>query len=203
MSKDKIKGGLADKMSKKDIADKFKVSLQKIEKQIKMGTDVEMEHVKSRNLAKEIAMDHLVEVPDYYTRLKKMEKEAKRKWNIKESTRANIKRLFRESVELETTDETTDSSTYRIMYNGRDAGEVACGPNGDMADTIELLFVGLHPDYQHQGMQIIKDVIHAIFAEYQDAQNILVTPKPESRGFWAKMGANRMNDSFMKISRGH
>jgi hypothetical protein len=148
-------------------------------------------------------MDHLVEIPDYYTRLAKMEKEGKKKWNVKESRKENIKRLFRESVELSTTDETNDSSTYRILYNGRDAGEVACGPNGDIDNAIELLFIELLPDYQYQAMPIIKDVIHALWQEYANAHNILVTPMPESRGFWAKMGANRLNDSFMKISRGH
>lgn len=41
-------------------------------KQLRMGTEVEKEH--SSN--KEIAKDHLAEIPDYYTRLAKMEKEA-------------------------------------------------------------------------------------------------------------------------------
>lgn len=203
MSKNKIKGGLSDNMSKKDIADKFKVTIQKIDKQIKMGTDIEMEHVKSRKLAKEIAMDNLVEVPDYYTRLEKMEKEAKKRWNVKESRKENIKRLIREGVELQTTDEAIDSTTYRIMYNGRDAGEVAIGPNKDVEHAIELLFVGLKEDYKTMAMQIIKEVISALWQEFQGTQHILVTPVSESRGFWQKMGANRMNDSFMKISRGH
>jgi len=73
---DKIPGGKADKMTVKDIADKHKVSVEKIEKQIKMGIEVEMEHVDSEELAKEIAMDHLEEIPDYYDRLDKMEKSA-------------------------------------------------------------------------------------------------------------------------------
>jgi hypothetical protein len=36
---------------------------------------VEMEHVDSKDLAREISLDHLEEMPDYYTRLAKMEKE--------------------------------------------------------------------------------------------------------------------------------
>ena len=73
---DKIKGGKADKMSVDDIAKKHGVSVEQIEKQIEMGIKVEMEHVDSRELAAEIARDHLDEIPDYYTRLKKMEKGA-------------------------------------------------------------------------------------------------------------------------------
>lgn len=47
--------------------------------QIKIGTMIEKEHTKDIRIAKKIAMDHLKEIPDYYTRLIKMEKEAKMK----------------------------------------------------------------------------------------------------------------------------
>lgn len=203
MSKDKIKGGLSDNMSKKDIADKFNISIQKIDKQINMGIKVEMEHVNSKAQAREIAMDHLVEMPDYYTRLAKMETEAKKKWNVKESRKINIQNLLREGVELQTTDETTDSTTFMIKYNGRDAGEIVTGSNVDVEHAIELLFVGLLPDYEDRGRLIMQEVISAIWNEFQGTQKILITPKAESRGFWAKMGAHRLNDSYMMISRGH
>lgn len=42
-------------------------------KQLEMGTEVEFEHTKDREAAKEIAKDHLREHPKYYTYLKKME----------------------------------------------------------------------------------------------------------------------------------
>ena len=83
---DKIKGGFADKVSAEDIAKKHKVSVKDIEAQIKMGRKVEMEHVDDEKLAEEIALDHLYEIPDYYTRLDKMEKEAKKE-NITEFAR--------------------------------------------------------------------------------------------------------------------
>ena len=44
--------------------------------QIKRGIEVEMEHTSNPAVAKRIALDHLAEIPDYYTRLDKMEKEA-------------------------------------------------------------------------------------------------------------------------------
>ena len=46
-------------------------------KQLEMGIKVEMEHTTNKILAKRIALDHLAEIPDYYTRLDKMEKEGK------------------------------------------------------------------------------------------------------------------------------
>lgn len=41
--------------------------------QLKMGIKVEMEHTTNPLIAKRIALDHLAEIKDYYTRLKKME----------------------------------------------------------------------------------------------------------------------------------
>lgn len=45
-------------------------------KQLAMGVKVEMEHVSCPKIAKQIAKAHLVEMPDYYTHLDKMEKGA-------------------------------------------------------------------------------------------------------------------------------
>jgi hypothetical protein len=57
-----------------------------IKKQIKKGTKVEFEEHKKvtkgkKSVAKQIAKDHVLgeQIPDYYTRLSKMEKQAKKK----------------------------------------------------------------------------------------------------------------------------
>jgi hypothetical protein len=42
--------------------------------QLKMGIEVEKEHTTNSEVARLIALAHLDELPDYYTRLKKMEK---------------------------------------------------------------------------------------------------------------------------------
>jgi hypothetical protein len=48
-------------------------------KQLKMGIEVEYEHTPDSSVSKKIALDHLAEIPDYYTRLAKMEAEAESK----------------------------------------------------------------------------------------------------------------------------
>ena len=45
-------------------------------KEVEMGIKVEMEHTTFPAIARKISHDHLSEIPDYYTRLAKMEKEA-------------------------------------------------------------------------------------------------------------------------------
>lgn len=47
-------------------------------KQLKIGIKVEQEHINDNDIAKKIALDHLAEIPDYYDRLDKMEKEAEK-----------------------------------------------------------------------------------------------------------------------------
>ena len=63
-----LKSGKADKvgLKPKDV-DK---------KQLRMGTKVEQEHTKHKEIAQKIAMDHLTEIEDYYSRLAKMEQSA-------------------------------------------------------------------------------------------------------------------------------
>ena len=46
--------------------------------QLDMGINTEMEHTVNKDIAKKIALDHLAEIKDYYTRLKKMEDKAKK-----------------------------------------------------------------------------------------------------------------------------
>lgn len=67
---------LSQGMSVADIAENHKTSIKAIELQIEKGIKVEKEHTDSETEARTIAMDHLVEIPDYYDRLLDMEKEA-------------------------------------------------------------------------------------------------------------------------------
>lgn len=72
-SEDIIKGGLSDKMTLRDIANKHGVPLAQIQAQHKKGIKVEMEHTNDPKIASEISKDHLVENPKYYDYLSTME----------------------------------------------------------------------------------------------------------------------------------
>lgn len=56
------------------IADKHNCSVDRILAQLAKGIAVEREHTKSEKVAREIALDHLWELSDYYDKLEKMEK---------------------------------------------------------------------------------------------------------------------------------
>jgi len=55
------------------LAKKHGVSIDKIKTQLAKGIKVEMEHTTDRATAREIALDHLAEFPDYYDRLARAE----------------------------------------------------------------------------------------------------------------------------------
>ena len=68
------KGPVKPYRSPEEIAKKHKVPLGDIMKQVKIGTKVEGEHTTSKSGAKITALQHVDELPDYYTKLKKVEK---------------------------------------------------------------------------------------------------------------------------------
>ena len=85
-----LKGGISDNKSIEDLAKKHTKSkvgqhlmTNFLKKQLEKGIKIEMEHTSNKNKAKEIAMDHLAEKPDYYDKLQKIESMNK---DIKEST---------------------------------------------------------------------------------------------------------------------
>lgn len=56
--------------------------------ELKMGIEVEYEHTTNPLIARKIALDHLAEIPDYYTRLKRMEEDAEDHWNGRNDERS-------------------------------------------------------------------------------------------------------------------
>ena len=64
--------------SVEQIAKKHRLDVSFIQNQLDMGEPIEHEHTKDHDLATDIALQHLDEIPDYYTRLKKMEASAKK-----------------------------------------------------------------------------------------------------------------------------
>ena len=72
------------------IAKKHRMEVSDIQKQLDMGIPIEHEHTKNKTLATDIALQHLEEIPDYYSLLKKMEASAKKEHkkfkDVKEAT---------------------------------------------------------------------------------------------------------------------
>lgn len=94
-----------------EIAKKHKVDVSFIEKQLELGKKVEKEHTKSTSLATKIALQHLEEIPDYYTRLKKVEVKAK----LKEHCGCEYKAVEELEEKLKVLDNTSYESIDKLM----------------------------------------------------------------------------------------
>ena len=123
---DKIKGGAADKSKPSDFNNK----------QLEMGIKVEMEHTSDKSIAKEIAMDHLKEFPDYYTRLNTMEDKAKKE---------TVKKSLRSRWELMKKDFDHESAFMDIEIEDKDKKEDE-EEGGENEDTATESDEGGEPD---------------------------------------------------------
>jgi len=72
--KNNFKGGMSSNLSAFDVAKKWKISPVEFIPILEKGTEHEMEHTDDKDIARRIALDHIVERLDYYDRLDKIEK---------------------------------------------------------------------------------------------------------------------------------
>lgn len=77
--------------------------------ELEMGIAVEMEHTVNKDIAKKIALDHLAEIKDYYTRLKKMEDKAKKDGEKEDEDKEEEKEESDEKEEEKEDDEDGES----------------------------------------------------------------------------------------------
>ena len=103
--------------SVEQIARKHRMDVSDIENQLDMGVPIEHEHTRDKTLATDIALQHLDEIPDYYTRLKKMEASAKKEHRkFKDVTEDAVTDLQRGITELpDASYDSIDNLMRRIM----------------------------------------------------------------------------------------
>lgn len=100
---------LSDGHTVESIAKLHKVNVSDIKRQLKIGTEIELEHTDNEEKAKLIALDHLVEIPDYYDRLNKMESDYKKDLK-KDLNTISGSALKKESVNKEIKNQTFSKS---------------------------------------------------------------------------------------------
>ena len=68
--------------TEKEIAKKHGISVDYVIRQAEIGSTVEREHVTTHEEAYGIALQHVMEFPDYYKHLLPMEKKLKKEWEV-------------------------------------------------------------------------------------------------------------------------
>lgn len=80
------KSPLAGKLKREGLYKEGKTKIKVDPAELRLGIRIEMEHTEDREVARQIALDHLVEDPKYYTHLSEMERkyEKAKKYNVGE-----------------------------------------------------------------------------------------------------------------------
>jgi hypothetical protein len=202
---DQLPGGLADKKTPADFD----------EEDLGIGINVELEHVKDRKIAREIAMDHLTEDPDYYTKLKRVEKAFPFPLNLKKGRKLRRRMKFQGmDVSIE-----TDKGEYRHWYDphnktegktkmthpygyirrtdGADGEQVDIyvGPNED-AKKVYVVHQMKAPEFK----QYDEDKVMAGFDSAKEAKAAYMRNFDDTRFFGAMtaMPVERFRDYFIK-----
>ena len=193
MNEDKIKGGLADDKSVKDIADKHDTSVAAIKKELKKGEKVEKEHSSDKDVAHEISKDHTWEDDKYY-------EDPMFAKELEESTKVIIRKFLKEEINLHVTDESPDTITILVEYNDRNAGIIMVA-EANAEDTLEIVGIKFKKDYET--VFIINEAVKSLWGMFKDINDIIVAPEQIGITFWNKLGFKRISPNYLILQRGH
>jgi len=114
-----------------------------------------------------------------------------------ENTIDLIKRLIRENIGVK------PSMTFNIKEKGDKVGRVVVSQADKTfgRDTLEI--TNIHFNKGVINLEIGKKTLIAIFKAYPDINRVVIQPQPESRDFWFKLDAQRINDDYMIVFRAH
>jgi len=199
----KIKGGKGDKLKPEDVD----------QEELAVGKKVEKEHVgNDMEAAEEITLDHLAEKPDYYKKAIKSklvdEKPAldlakKFKWEVPEisETKKLIKKLLKEAMGYSVIDETPETTTFEVLYNGRKAGTITIGnAEPDLGElTKEIMGISIEPNYM--SLKTFVDTINGLWGILPDVQRFVVRLSYFDKFMWEKAGATKLNDVYYMLDR--
>ena len=200
MSKDKISGGLADGKSIRDLvvhhgkdswaSIQFESLEKQLKKQLEKGIKHELEHTTDESVAREIAMDHLWEDRKYYDKLD----------SIEESTKLTIRSFIKEDVQSLIIDESPDTISVLVKYNGRHAGIIYL-TQANNEDTMEIVGVKFKKDYDTNF--IINEAIHSLWGLFKEINSFIVSPDLDAVEKWNKFGFSRISPNYLIANRGH
>lgn len=123
-----IKGGLADNKSLSDIAKHHEYDLNKLKQQLEKGIEAELEHTSEKDVAIEIAMDHLWEDPEYYEKLATIEN-----FNHKDRYKYNSPIMTRKIATLDNNNKPNPSG-----FPGSDTGGMRTSPKKSWPDKEDV-----------------------------------------------------------------
>jgi len=196
MNEDKIKGGKADNLSIDDVAKHHGMDVDKIKGELKAGTEDEKEHTGDKSKASEIAKDHLMGNPEYYSKMDAA--------GIDEAAFPMIRRKIHEAVSrISVADETPKSTVYFIYDGERPLGGIEISNVSGSPSDDEATILNIGGDEKERPIKVIRDAIPLLFRTVPTMNRLYVPTNEHNRAFWERAGANRVGDGLHAFERGH
>ena len=194
--KDELKGGKADNLSTGDIAKRHSIGADAIKKELELGTKDEKEHTDDESKAKEIAKDHLVGNPDYYSDMDAA--------GIDEEAFPIIRRTLQEAASrIAKGDETPKSTVYIIFDGDRALGGIEISNVSGSPSDDESTLLNISGDKNEKPLKVIRDAVPMLFREVPTMNTLFVPTNPNNRDFWERAGANEVQSGLHAFQRGH
>jgi len=114
-----------------------------------------------------------------------------------------IRKLIRENINLNVTDETPDTITYDIYYKERPAGSITTGPAPESLGEYTEEIVSLYLEDEYTSINVANQAVKALWNAHKDINRFVINIPYTSHLFWEKLGFQRLNDSFHMLMRGH
>lgn len=110
--------------------------------------------------------------------------------------------LLREGLQLGISDENPDTTTFYIKDGQETIGIIELSANvSNLKNSMEI--VSLHVRKNLDKVAYAKRILHLIWRHFKSTNTLVVSPKPNSQLFWDRMGAHKLNGTFLMIQRGH
>jgi hypothetical protein len=110
--------------------------------------------------------------------------------------------LLRERLELAITDENPDTTTFHIRDGQETIGTITLSSNiSNLKDSMEIVALDIKEGLDKVAYS--KRILHVIWRHFKSINTLLIAPKPYSQLFWDRMGAHRLNSTFLMIQKGH
>ncbi len=111
-------------------------------------------------------------------------------------------KLLRERLELAITDENPDTTTFYVKDGQEVIAVIELSTKiTNLKDSMEI--VSLHIRKSLDKVAYAKRILHLIWRHFKSINTLVIEPKVNSQLFWDRMGAHKLNGTFLMIQRGH
>ena len=180
--------------SEKQIAAKHGVSVDYVVRQAEIGSTIEREHVTTHEEAYAIALQHIMEFPDYYKHLLPMEKKLKKEWEGKKKTFKEMREICENHLAIAMGKELDDEGS--MIMNQIDEIEMHCKRLREVIQNPKMQV----PAWVQSKVTLATDYMDAA-ANYMSSKNEETEKKSLGESAWTRKEGKNKNGGLNEKGR--